>query len=160
MDYIDTNKTYGEKAWLKLHKNVVSKLNKSWRQHPKKQQLYRHLPPIIKTSKVRQTRQAGHCWRSKDKLISHILQWTPSHGRAKAGWPARTYIQQLCDDTGYSLEDLPEAMNDRNRWQDRVREICADSTAWWWWWYLLSNYTNYLCLEMRLCLESNKTIFV
>ena len=26
-------------------------LNKSWRQHPKKQQLYGHLPPITKTNK-------------------------------------------------------------------------------------------------------------
>ena len=37
----------------------------------------------------------------------------PTYGRAKAGRPARTYIQQLCEDTGYSPEDLPEAMNDR-----------------------------------------------
>ena len=28
-------------------------LNKSWRQHPKKQQLYGHLPPITKTIQVR-----------------------------------------------------------------------------------------------------------
>ena len=34
---------------------------------------------------------------------------TPSHGRSKAGRPARTYLQQLCADTGYSLEDLPGA---------------------------------------------------
>ena len=32
----------------------------------------------------------GHCWRSGDELISDILLWTPSHGRAKAGRPART----------------------------------------------------------------------
>ena len=25
---------------------------------------------------------------------------SPTHGRAKAGRPARTYIQQLCEDTG------------------------------------------------------------
>ena len=31
-------------------------LNESWRQHPTKQQLYGHLPPIMKTIKVRQTR--------------------------------------------------------------------------------------------------------
>ena len=70
-------------------------LNKSWRQHLTKQQLYGHLPPIIKTIQVRRTRHVRHCWRSKDKLISDILQWTPSHGRAKAGRPARTYTQQL-----------------------------------------------------------------
>ena len=40
------------------------------------------------------------------------LLWTPSHGRAKAGWPDRTYIQQLCADTGCSPEELPEAMDD------------------------------------------------
>ena len=32
---------------------------------------------------------------------------------AKAGRPARTYIQQLCADTGCSLEDLPGVMDDR-----------------------------------------------
>ena len=36
-------------------------LNKSWRQHPARHQLYGHLPPITKTIQVRQTRHAGHC---------------------------------------------------------------------------------------------------
>ena len=45
-------------------------LNKSWRQHPTRHQLYGHLPPITKTIQVRQTRHAGHCWRSRDELIS------------------------------------------------------------------------------------------
>ena len=108
-------------------------LNKTWRQQPTKQQLYSHLPPIMKTIQVRWTRHLGHCWRRKDELISNILLWTPSHGRAKAGWPARTYIQQLCADTGCSLEDLPGVMDDRDGWWERVREICAGSTRWWWW---------------------------
>ena len=60
-------------------------LNKSWRQHHTKHQLYGHLPPIRKTIKVRRTRHAGHCWRRSDELISDVLQWTPSHDRAKAG---------------------------------------------------------------------------
>ena len=37
-------------------------LNKSWRQHPTKQQLYSHRPPITKTIKVRRTRHARHYW--------------------------------------------------------------------------------------------------
>ena len=48
-------------------------LNKSWRQHPTRHQLYGHLPPITKTIQVRRTRYAGHCWRSRDKLISDVL---------------------------------------------------------------------------------------
>ena len=88
-------------------------LNKSWRQHHSKHQLYGHLHPITKTIQVRWTRHAGHCWRSRDELISDVFLWTPTYGRAKAGRPARTYIHKLCRDTGCSPEDLPEAMNDR-----------------------------------------------
>ena len=73
-------------------------LNKSWRQHPTKQQLYSHLPPISKTIQTRQARHASHCWRSKSKLISDILLWTPSYRRARVGQPARTYLQQLYTD--------------------------------------------------------------
>ena len=94
-------------------------LNKSWQQHPTRQQLYGHLPPITKTIQVRRTRHVGHCWRSRDELICYVLLWTPAYGRAKAGWPARTYIQQLCEDTGCSPEDLPKAMNDREKWRER-----------------------------------------
>ena len=82
-------------------------LNKSWWQHPTWHQLYGHLPPITKTIQVRRTRHAGHCWRSRGELISDVLLWTPT---------ARTYIQQLYEGTGCSPEDLPEVMNDREKW--------------------------------------------
>ena len=52
-------------------------LNNSWRQHPTRHQLYGHLPPITKTIQVRRTRHAGHCWRSRDELISDVLLWIP-----------------------------------------------------------------------------------
>ena len=111
-------------------------LNKSWWQHPTRHQLYGHLPPITKTIQVRQTRNAGHCWKSRDELISDVLLWTPTYGRAKAGRPARTYIQQLCEDTRCSPEDLPEVMNDWEKWRERVRDIHASGMTWWgWWWY-------------------------
>ena len=106
-------------------------LNKSWRQHPTRHQLYGHLPPITKTIQVRRTRHAGHCWRS----VGEQLLWSPTHGRAKTGRPARTYIQQLCEDTGCCPEDLPRAMNDREECRERVRDIRATSATWWWWWW-------------------------
>ena len=81
------------------------------------------------------TRHAGHCWRSRDELISDVLLWTPTHGHAKAGRPAQTYIQQLCEDMGCSPEELPEAMNDREKWWEMVRDIRATSTTWWWWYF-------------------------
>ena len=110
-------------------------LNKSLRQHPTKQQLYGHLPTITKIIKIRRTRHGGHCWKSRDELISYVLPWIPSHGRAKAGRPARTYIQQLCVDKGCSPEDLPKAMDDRVAWWERVRNIRPNSVTRWWWWH-------------------------
>ena len=145
-------------------------LNKSWRQHPTRNRLHGHLPPITKTIQVRRTRHAGHCWRSKDELISDILPWTSAYGQAKAGQPARTYIQQLLtpvygqakagqpartytqqlrEDTGCSPEHLPEAMNDREKWRERVRDVRASGMtwSWWWWWYHI-----YSSLQTRPCL--------
>ena len=129
-------KLYGCTTWT-LTKHIKKKfdgnytrmlraLNSSWRLHPTKQQLYGHRPPITKTIELRRTRHAGHCWRSRDELVSDILLWTPSHGRAKVGRPARTYMQPLCADTGCSL--------DRDRWWERVRDICAGNATLWWWW--------------------------
>ena len=103
--------------------------NKSWRQHPTRHQLYGHLPPITKTIQARRTRHAGPCWRSRDELMNDVLQWTPKFRRAKAGRPARTYIQQLCEDTGCCPEDLPEVMNDREKWRERIRDIRACGTT-------------------------------
>ena len=70
-------------------------LNKSWQQHPTRRQLYGHLPPLTKTIQVRRTRHAGHCWRSKDEIVSDILLWNPAYGQSKAGQPAQTFIQQM-----------------------------------------------------------------
>ena len=103
-------------------------------------QLYGHLPPITKTIQVRRTRHAGHSWRSKDELISDVLLWTPTYGQAKAGRPARTCIQQLCEDTGCNPEDLPEAMNNWEKWRERVRDIRAGGMTWWWWYIYIYVY--------------------
>ena len=85
---------YGCTTWMltkwlekKLDCNYTRMLraisNKSWRQHPTKHQLYGHLPTITKTIQVRRTRHAGQCWRSRDKLISDVLLWTPYMAKQK-----------------------------------------------------------------------------
>ena len=69
---------YGRTTWM-LTKRLEKKLdgnytrmlrailNKSWRQHSTRHQLYGHLPPITKTIQVRRTRHAGH-WYLLDCL--------------------------------------------------------------------------------------------
>ena len=90
-----TTWTLTERLEKKLNGNNTRMLraifNKSWWQHPTRHQLYGHLPPI----QVRRTRYAGHCWRSKDEVISDVLLWTPTYGREKAGRPARTYSSSV-----------------------------------------------------------------
>ena len=91
----------------KLHGNYTRMLrtilNKSWRQHSTKQQLYGHQPTITKTVKIRRTKHAEHCWRSKDEFIRDVLLWNPSDGCAKQD-------VQLCADTRFSPKYQSEAI--------------------------------------------------
>ena len=70
------------------------------------------------------------CSISMDEFMSNVLLWTPTHGRANVGQPAKTYQHQLSADTGCSLEDLPGAMDDRDGWSERVKDIRAVSATW------------------------------
>ena len=82
--------TWTPTKWLekKLDGNYTRILqaiwNKSWRHHPTRHQLYGHLPPITKIIKVRRTRHAGHCWRSRDELISGIYSY------GSCIWPSKS----------------------------------------------------------------------
>ena len=40
--------------------------------------------------------------------------WTSTHGHTSAGRPTKTYIHQLCVDTGFPLEDLSRVMEDKD----------------------------------------------
>ena len=64
-------------------------------------------------------------------------QWcTPMNARI---WPSksRTTSSNIHTEamwgTGCSPEDLLEAMNGREKWQERVGDIRAGGTTWWWW---------------------------
>ena len=135
-----------------------------------------YLPPITKTIQVRRPRHAGHCWRSRDELISDVLLWTPTYGRAKAGRPARTYIQQLriqdvakktCQrrwtigksgEIGSWISVLPARHDDDDDDIYIYIYLGVLSGIWWFWWRCKndmiksSKYTNWiliLCLPLR-----------
>ena len=81
-----------------------------------------------------------HCW-SKDKIIN-ILLWIPTYGHTRFGWSARTNMQQLCAETGRSLENLPGVIDNRDRWREKVKEVWAISTTWWWWVHFSVHHTT------------------
>ena len=106
-----------------LHDNYTKMLeailNKSWRQHPTKHQLYGHLPPITKTIPARRTRHAGHCWRSRDELIRDVLLWTPHMAEQKQD-------DQLEPTYSSSVRIREVALTTCQKWRERVRDIiCA-----------------------------------
>ena len=64
-------------------------LNKSWRQHPTRHQLYSHLPPITKTIQVRRNRNAGHCWEKKGRAHKWCTPMDPHI------WPGKSRTTSL-----------------------------------------------------------------
>ena len=83
-------------------------------------ELYGDLPKISDVIKYQRTRFSGHCWRSKNEIISKVLLWEPNHGKRISGKPRRTFVDQLADDSNVSKVDLATAMEDRNYWKERV----------------------------------------
>ena len=145
MHYMDAKKKKLDGNYTRMLQAI---LNKSWRQHPIKQQLYSHLPPIMKTIKIRWTRHVGHYWRSRNELISDVFLWTPSCGLA---WQD----DQLQPTYNSSMPIQDVALKTcRKQWTigrggERVRNICADSTTWWWWWFVNSYWPLAKTLSLR-----------
>ena len=126
MHHLDTNKMHGEKVRWELLKNAT----------------------LFQTSPESNILQSNSCTVSRmvcemgdlTNKTCRALQWQcpfmDSYTWTYQYWlPAKIYIFQLCVNTRCSLEDQPGVMDDQDRWQEGVRELCAASlTRWWWWW--------------------------
>ena len=60
---------------------------------------------------------AGNCRRSKDEMVSKLVLWDPKHGQRKQGRPAMTYVASLTKDTGLTVKELDNCMQDRGVWR-------------------------------------------
>ena len=103
--------------------------NKSCRDHLTNEQLYCNIPNISKSICMQRLRFAGHYWKSQDEIASDLVLWQPQHGNRSRGRPAKTYIDQLRDDTDLLMTDeIKTAMNDREGWKKYVMDYRASST--------------------------------
>ena len=80
----------------------------SWREKKTNKDLYRNLPKITDTLRIRRLKFIGHCWRRKNELIHKVLTWVPKHGKRKRGRPPVS--DQIKSDTGMTLEELQNTM--------------------------------------------------
>ena len=132
---------YGSFAWT-FAKRLENKLNGTytsmlcailniyWSTHPSKEGLYGNLVQIALVIRERRTRFAGHCYRSKDQVVSDLILWTPNHGKANVGRPSETYTKQLTGNADCQFEDLTRAMEDREYWRGRVNMVWAVCPIW------------------------------
>ena len=124
---------YGSNTWT-LTKAMNKKLdgtytrllraaqNVNWKYHITNKALYGKLPSLSTTIAERRTRFSGHCWRSKDEVIYKLLLWEPTNGKRSRGRPAKTYIDQMMEDTQLENDELHRAMEDRGVWRRLVME--------------------------------------
>ena len=90
-------------------------LNINWRQHVTNIELYRNLPKISDTIRKRRLRLVGHCLRSTE-VSAKLLLWKPRHGHRNPGRPKFDYATLLTEDTGLNLDELSNAMSNREQW--------------------------------------------
>ena len=88
-------------------------LNKTWKQHLTNKELYGKIKKCTNSIREQRLRFVGHCWRSNNELTSELLLWQPLHGKRSRGRQPKTYIDQLVEDTGCTLDKLPTAMGIR-----------------------------------------------
>ena len=75
-----------------------------------------------------------------DKIRENGFELTKKSSRR---YPAKTITDAdyaddiaLLANTPNQAETLPpKAMNDKEKWRERVRDIRAGGTTWWWWWW-------------------------
>ena len=90
LHHMDANKTPGEKTREELHKNAMYCF----------EQILEATFPINSCCTAtylpshKRTRYARHCW-SKEKFISDVLLWTPTHGHISIGRPPRIYTSSV-----------------------------------------------------------------
>ena len=126
---------YGASTWT-LTKRLLTRLdgtytrmlrvvlNISWREHPTKLRLYGKVPSLSNTIIKSRMRFAGHSFRSKDELVSEVITWQPTHGKANVGRPHKTYHQQIAEDAGcHNTDELETMMQDRDGWRERIRLV-------------------------------------
>ena len=81
-------------------------------------------------------------WWSKNRFISEIFSWTPTHGHASISWPAKTYIYDFGKDIWCCLVDVPSVMADRDGWWESKESVL--SVCFWW---LVPQWIKYIHLN-------------
>ena len=105
-----------EKSLDGCYTNLLKSVqNLDWRNHPTLAEIYNGLPRISSVLSSRRLTFSGHCFRSKNEVISDLLLWCPVGPKRSR---KRTFLDALKRETGLELEELRTAMSDRELWRE------------------------------------------
>ena len=76
------------------------------KQHMTNEALHKDLPRLSEVARERRLKFTGHCVRAEQQPCSKLVQWRPTHGRARQGQPRKAYINVLVEDTNLAFKDL------------------------------------------------------
>ena len=107
---MDFNINFKEKVIGAYTRILRTALNKTWKQHLTNKEIYGKIQKITNSIREQRLRFAGNFRRSKNELTSDLLLWQPLHGKRSRGRPSKIIIDQLIEDTGFTLDELPTAI--------------------------------------------------
>ena len=97
-----------EKAWWEIHKDPECCFEQVLEAAP-----HKTAAVLLFTSYLtNHPNKMGNTYWTLLKNSCDVLLWTPTHEHNSLGRPIKTFIQQLCADTGYHPEDLQSVMID------------------------------------------------
>ena len=109
--------TYTKIAHTKMLRVVK---NVTWRQRITNEMLYAGLPTILTTIRLSHLRFSGHCWRSKNEVVSSLVLWKLKHGNRSIGRQTRTFVCLLEADTVVPRDCLLAVIDDRVGWRKKA----------------------------------------
>ena len=128
MHHINDNKTYEAKGRWELQKNITCGLEQIHEATPNKTAAVWPVNSHFINHPIKWTNHAENYERSKDELkIAFFYGFLNRDAPVLAN--QQIYIHQLFGNIGGSAR----SKDDRNGWQDRIKELYAVRVTWWWW---------------------------
>ena len=93
-------------------------LGVSWWDRVSNVEVFQNVPRVSETVRTRRLRLSGHVQRHEELTAHQLLFWEPDRGSRGRGRPKKTFINQLREDTGLSVDgEIMRLMEDRELWR-------------------------------------------
>ena len=107
--------TLAKKIYSCFTRQLRSALGFTWIDCVRNKELYAEVPKATDTIKQKRDSSWLIIAIGTQSAASNIVLWTPNHSKRGRGRPARTFVQQLPDDTGLREREMASLMSNRDQ---------------------------------------------